>query len=284
MPRHEPTKHGTPALIADMRNDENVQASQLHAAMLAFHNEVLAALTGPDCEQYAQACQLVRWTYQYVVLNDYLPRVYDPCVVADVLANAPRVFSPAATGAELFMPLEFSVAGFRFGHSMIRPFYELNGVSGEIPINRLLDAGAERSQSNGRLRNELVVNWNFFAEGGSNVQKAGKIDPRIVQGLFELPFGNCDPVLANLARRNLLRAYLLNIPTGQACAAAMGIVPLQAADLLHGEPGEITEPLCNDRLTARTPLWCYVLKEASVCIPEARHWARWAVVSSPRHW
>ncbi len=264
VPRQAPTKHGTRALIADMRNDENVQVSQLHSAMIAFHNEIYNALAGDDCARYARARQLARWAYQYVVLNDYLPRVCDPCIVADTLANGPRFFSPAASGAALFMPLEFSVAGFRFGHSMIRPFYELNSTSGEIPINQLLEAGAEHNQDNGQLRADLVVDWDFFAEGGSDVQMARKIDPKIAQGLMALPFGNCDPILANLSRRNLLRAYLLKIPTGQACASAMGIVPLKAVDLLHGETEDMKEAMCNGRLTDRTPLWYYVLKEASV--------------------
>ncbi len=253
------------ARIADARNDENVMISQLQAAFLKLHNRVLAGVKGEsEAERYAKARQLVRWAYQVVVVYDYLHRVCDPGVWADVLYNGPRFYKPGAIGGEVFMPLEFSVAGFRFGHSMIRPFYSLNDSSGEIPVVELLEASSERNQDNGQLRPERVVDWSFFLADTGKTQFSRLMDPKVAQGLFELPFGNCDPVLAHLARRNLMRAYVLKIPTGQACAAAMGIRPLTAAQLTGGEPAELKQALTEGRFTDRTPLWYYVLKEAAV--------------------
>ena len=250
------------ARIADMRNDENVMVSQLQAAFLSLHNEVLATTSGSDAARYARARQLVRWAYQYVVVNDYLKQVCDPGIVDDILYNGPRFFTPASSGGELFMPLEFSVAGFRFGHSMIRPFYELNSGSGQIPVLDLLEAGSANNQLGGELRPDRVIDWDSFV--GGSAQRARIIDPKLARGLFELPFGDCDPVLAHLARRNLLRAYLLRIPTGQACAAAMGIVPLKGCILGEGESPQIQAALTEARFTDRTPLWYYVLKEAAI--------------------
>jgi len=253
------------ARIADMRNDENVMVSQLHAAFLQFHNKVLDAAAGAtDAERYARARQLVRWAYQYVVINDYLPRVCDPGVVADVLHNGPRFFVPAAEGGQMFMPLEFSTAGFRFGHSMIRPFYKLNGASGDLPVLELLEASSEQNQADGKLTPERVIDWNFFVGNSASTQMARLIDPKLAQGLFDLPFGHCDPILANLARRNLLRGYLLRIPSGQACAEAMGIVPLGPGDTFKDEPPAVKDALTDGRFTDRTPLWFYVLKEAAL--------------------
>ncbi len=117
------------AIIADMRNNENLNVSQLHCAFLLFHNKVAAGLPAAltKDQRYIRARQLVRWAYQYIVLNDYLPNVCDPVVVNDIAANGVRYYSP--DNDLLFMPLEFSVAAFRFGHSMIRPRYQINATT-----------------------------------------------------------------------------------------------------------------------------------------------------------
>ncbi len=80
------------AIIADMRNNENLNVSQLHCAFLLFHNKVAAGLQAVLTKErrYIRARQLVRWSYQYIVLNDYLPNVCDPVVVNDVAANGVR--------------------------------------------------------------------------------------------------------------------------------------------------------------------------------------------------
>ena len=270
--RRDKNLSGKPvARIADMRNDENVMISQLHARFLKFHNKVLnnprRQLSGTSDEfKFTRTRQLVRWAYQFVVINDYLPRVCDPAVVDDILRNGPRFFSPASSGEKLFMPLEFSAAGFRFGHSMIRPFYQLNNDADKIRIDKLLEANSDSNTNGDELLPERVIDWDLFVNSpnGDSVQKARKIDPKIAKGLFKLPFGNCDPILADLARRNLLRAYLLKIPTGQACSAAMGVVPLGANDLLQNETSEIQAALIKGKFTDRTPLWYYVLKESSL--------------------
>ena len=64
---------------------------------------------------------------------------------------------------------------------------------------------------------------------------ARRIDPLIAMDLGNLPFklpGSttlpAGPLLQQLARRNLLRGFLLSIPTGQAVAEAMDIKPLSA--------------------------------------------------------
>lgn len=109
------------AIISDMRNNENLNISQLHCAFLLFHNKIAAALPPAlsDDARYINARRLVRWAYQYAVVNDYLRNVCDPIVVEDILANGLRYYSPDYD--QNFMPLEFSTAAFRFGHSMIRP-------------------------------------------------------------------------------------------------------------------------------------------------------------------
>lgn len=248
------------AVIADARNDENVIVSQLHAAFLAFHNAIADALPGANALRFVRARQLVRWCYQYIVLNEYLPTVCDPAVVADVLANGPRFIGPSS-GRSLFMPLEFSVAGFRFAHSMIRPFYRLNSTT-TARIDELFFPGRNPALlSGGQLRSEFRVDWSQFI--GAGAQMTRKIDPRLSKGLSNLTFGGGDPVLQHLARRNLLRSFSLSIPTGQAAAKCMGLLPLSAAELTP-ENAKLKAAISDGYLSERTPLWYYVLREASV--------------------
>lgn len=285
--RVEVPREGRRALIGDGRNDENVNVSQLHAAFAALHNAVVDRLSAPKNSgipagiwKYSKARQIVRWVYQYIVVHDYLPRVCDPGVVNDVLRNGPYFFGPGTGGEELFMPLEFSVAGFRFGHSMIRPSYRIGAGSATTKIEDILGVSATRpaakdllEESGGawRLKEKNLVHWSNFIDfgGRSKPQFARKIDPLISDGLFELPFEDDALAMAmirHLAQRNLCRGYLLSIPTGQAVAAAMGVEPLTDGALYDkGKKGEpIRDALGYGRFLRRTPLWYYVLREAQV--------------------
>jgi hypothetical protein len=68
------------AIIADSRNDENLLISQFHLAMLKFHNAVVDRLRADPTnasrsaqEIFKEAQQQVRWHYQWIVLNEFLP-------------------------------------------------------------------------------------------------------------------------------------------------------------------------------------------------------------------
>lgn len=281
-------REGRTAVIGDGRNDENIAISQLHAAFAAFHNKVVDQLgsSGSGSSKYSKARQIVRWTYQYIVVHDYLMRVCDKDVVNDILRNGPYFFGPGTGGNELFMPLEFSVAGFRFGHSMIRPSYRIGASPATKTIAELLGVSTPKKPGeeakdllelhNGawRLKAENLVHWSNFVDFGNTqtAQRARKIDPLISKGLFELPFEENAIAMAmirHLAQRNLCRGYLLSIPSGQAFAAAMGVRPLRDGELYEpsadpDQPGPIQSALEHGRFLRRTPLWYYVLREAQV--------------------
>ena len=262
------------ARIADMRNDENVMISQLHAAFLIFYNAIYdtQALVGSE-RRYIRARRLASWCYQLAVVEDYLKTVCDAGVVEDVLFNGPRFVGASVGRAGTFMPLEFSVAAFRFGHSMIRPQYELNAHEPAISIADLLGTGGNLNNfpaANAgdphpdQLRLERMVDWTRFVEGPGLANRARKIDPLIANGLFDLTFEGrrFDPILRHLAKSNLIRGYNLSIPTGQAACRAFGIRPMTPVQVA-GE-GELALQLESSGMDARTPLWFYILREAAV--------------------
>ena len=118
------------ALIGDGRNDENLIVAQFHVAFLRFHNAVLewarynAGYPQDDQELFDRVRDLVRWHYQWLVVHDYLKTVTLPGIVDKVLLGGNKHYQPRY--GEDYMPLEFSVAAYRFGHTMVRGFYDYN--------------------------------------------------------------------------------------------------------------------------------------------------------------
>src|SRR3954469_10304389 len=116
------------AVIPDKRNDENLPVAQTHCAMIRFHNRVITQLgSTPPAMRFAEARRLVTEHYQWMIRHDYLPRICDPSVVDDVFTDGRKAVEPNAAASSVpTMPVEFSVAAFRLGHSMIRANYAWN--------------------------------------------------------------------------------------------------------------------------------------------------------------
>jgi len=246
--------HGT-ALIGDPRNDENVIVSQLHLLFLKFHNRVVDHLAAQPLDGdalFEEAQRLVRWHYQWVVRHDFLPTV-----VGDALT-----FERGLFGADdrPFMPVEFSGAAFRFGHTMVREDYVLNDDSGAVPPFRLARGKRAGSQHLGGFRplaQDLVIQWaRFFDVPGekNQVQMSMRLDTSLETVLKKVP-----PDGKALARLNLQRGRALGLPAGGDVAEALGVPRLTKAQL---KLGAITDADARTALEEATPLWYYVLREA----------------------
>jgi len=247
------------ALVGDPRNDVHVILSQLTLGFLRFHNAVVDHLRDqflPDSELFDEAQRLTRWHYQWMVIEDYLRPLVGPDVLDKVLVTDP------ATGArrarldffrwkqEPFMPVEFSAAAFRFGHSQVRATYQLNATLDPVHIflpsfdpNPLQHRGGFRP-----LPKTWTIDWNlFFAIDGSSPQLSRRIDTKVTGPMAQLP-PMLDRARRPLALLDLLRGKALGLPSGEAVAAAMGTAA----------------PGAGLGLTAPTPLWYYLLREAEV--------------------
>jgi hypothetical protein len=177
-----------------------------------------------------------------VVVLDFLPLTIGRGLVEAILRDGPEFYCPEEAP---FMPVEFSVAAYRFGHSQVRSIYKLNDhVTAELFD---LPSFSPKPPT-------LDIDWsNFFKIFTANPpQFSRKIDTNLASVLFDLPFfAGAPPERRSLAVLNLLRGKAFGLPSGQAVAKAMSAIPLTNA--------ELELPAGHD-----SPLWYYFLKEAEV--------------------
>jgi len=285
-------------LIGDARNDENLVVGQLHVAFLRFHNAAVDWVRANEPQRtglsdvFLRARDLTRWTYQWLVVHDFLRTVTVPDVVDFVLGNDADALYDGS-----FMPLEFSVAAYRFGHSMVRGAYDWNlnfgfpGDKSAASSFRLLFTftgnggffGAPTLPDNWPAQFERLTGFEATPPGAVKPPPprfARKIDTHLAPPLADLSnegktetADRIKRILRRLAVRNLLRGYRLAIPTGQAVARSLGIAPLRRDQLLTPEPGfplppftpsPVDDALVDGGFLEDTPLWFYVLREAEV--------------------
>ncbi|MEX0642061.1 MAG: heme peroxidase family protein [Pirellulales bacterium] len=272
------------AIIGDRRNDENLAVAQTHLAFLKFHNKVvdrLSAAGTPAASLFDEARKVVTQHYQSIVLDDLVRRLVSGDVLNDVLVNGRKFFMPGGipAGAHLCMPVEFSVAAYRLGHSMIRHSYEWNRVfrtgrsGGAASLALVFEFSALSGDLGGMdtLPSNWIVDWLLFYDfagvpgtsSDPSMNRARQLDTRLASALDSLPeFATApEPHLRSLAVRNLLRGRLIGLPTAQTLAGAMAIAPLAPAEIRQG-PHEAV--LSAHDFDERTPLWYYILKEAEV--------------------
>jgi hypothetical protein len=283
------------ALIGDPRNDENVIVSQLQGLFLRFHNRLVAENKHLPFEKVQEQ---VRHHYQYIVVNDFLPRIVRKSVLDDLKSSGSfdksklKVFTDFANP---FMPVEFSVAAYRLGHSMIRPGYRLNDTV-LLPIFPLpadettgVSPFPEGLTGFRRLISDWAIDWGRFididersygssdgnptksqlVQNFSRLQFAYRIDTALVDPLKNLPSSVVNTPPPSLALRNLLRGREFGLPSGQVVAKALGVPVLADKDIKIGQGIDNPKPglkniveLAGTIFAGNCPLWTYILAEA----------------------
>jgi hypothetical protein len=266
------------ALIGDPRNDENAIISQLQGLFLRFHNRILKDNPGIA---FADAQRLVRFHYQYVILNDFLPRVIHSSVIQQLKTGGHYDHDKLAfylPRQDAFMPVEFSVAAYRLGHSMVRPGYQLND---EVLLPIFPIENHPEGLTGFRAMNPAWgIDWGRFididvrkydgsaTEQSKRLQFAYRLDTALVNPLSMLPLSVAADPPPSLAERNLLRGWRLGLPSGQHVAHRMGVTPLADEEILIGQGVDKPDAPLPDILSVapvfkgNCPLWTYILAEA----------------------
>ena len=285
------------AIIPDPRNDQNLAVAQTHLAMIRFHNRVVDRLPNsvPRSQRFARARGIVTKHYQWMLRTDYLPRICAPGVVGDVFRNGRKAFEPDATPTEVpTMPIEFSVAAFRLGHSMVRGAHSWNKVfddgAGTLDLLFTFSSTGDDLGGEPRLLSTCIADFRRLYDFGEasrpklvvparKFNRAMRIDTSLASPLrnlppetFDSPSVPFDDPRANLAFRNLARAKMVNLATGQQMAIflkrkGVTLTRLTPAQIRHGNGGvgldELT-PAQRAALLRDTPLWFYILREAEL--------------------
>ncbi|MEM9039509.1 MAG: peroxidase family protein [Actinomycetota bacterium] len=262
------------AVMGDPRNDENMMLNGLHCAFLLAHNAALDRhrTSGRSAaDAFDQARRELRWHYQWLVVHEWLPHYVGQTMVTDIVERGRRFY----VDTKARIPVEFSTACFRFGHSMVRPSYRANftGNGGAPFVGFVFDPTISQSEtppadpddlSGGHRSPRRFIAWQtFFDFGDGNAAFNKRIDTRLSTPLFQLPLGiiasdRGEPIgPASLASRNLLRHVTFQLPSGQRLAQRMGAPVLSAADLSELEG-------FGAGLQTNTPLFFYVLREAEL--------------------
>jgi hypothetical protein len=273
------------AILGDSRNDEHVILAQFHLAVLRFHNAVIDHLRADPTHAdqsaeriFKKAQRQVRWHYQWIILHEFLPLTIGQERVDDILQNGIRFYRVDddsdgrrdRRSKDPKIPIEFSVAAYRFGHSQIRPSYRLNfGPTGGSPFFAFIFDDTQDPNDpdpidlrGGKRAPRRFVDWQtFFNFGDGNFRPNKRIDGKLSSVVMLLP-GSRRPApglpadgIQSLASRNLMRHVNFGIPSGQAIARRMGLPVLTPTQL---------DALTPFGMEKSTPLWFYILKEAEL--------------------
>jgi hypothetical protein len=283
--RDLPVQHGRVLIgdLEDTRNLDNLLLRQMHVLFLKFHNEAIRQLqTNPAMENVADALgartlferarRLVRWHYQWIIRHDYLPRILHNDVWHHQqarTAHKPRT--------DFSVPIEFSLAAFRFGHSMVRNAYRLNCRQKRVLIGELMALGQKAEP----ISDDDLVEWGTFFDGlptSGPPASASFIDTSVSCAMHGLSAGTIrlanrleaiDP--SNLPVRTLLRGARAQLPSGQEAADALvaqGKIRandrLTCSQLTSDSSNRSGEVLAENGLERNAPLFYYVLKEAEL--------------------
>jgi hypothetical protein len=281
------------ALIADPRNDQTLIILQLHVALQMFHNKLvdrMRALGVSPAGVFENARRMARWHYQWMVIHEFLPAIVGKAtadaVYKEVENKAPiinlKFYKPRNRTGRPFIPVEFAVAAYRFGHSITRPRYtvqdyvahKLDPVTGEKVVDAngqyvystvavssvpLFEAGPTENNLNGHraLPPRLKIQWSKFFNDplakplnpdGSVPRTARPVrqfDATLADPLFNMPttaLPDSNP-LSLLSSRNLLRGKKMGLPSGQQVARLMGVTPLTNAQLWQSHRIEVKIPI-----------------------------------------
>ncbi|MGA9770196.1 MAG: heme peroxidase family protein [Blastocatellia bacterium] len=272
------------AIVNDFRSDENLALAQTHVAFIKFHNSVVDRISqdsqSPKSVIFEAAREKVIQHYQWIVLQDFLPKIIEADVLKDALKNGSMHFN-VEDDETPFIPVEFSLGAFRVGHSMLIDSYEWNRVfqspadqkSGRAKfIDLLLFTGFGGLQKNTTLPSNWIIDWTRFFDftGFNGIVNNPKFNYAKRFGISLTPaLGILKNFLSHITKQefqslpvlDLIRGSRLGLPSGQHAAQALGFEPISPSEMVkYPFPKSFTD----FEFDKKTPLWYYIMREAEI--------------------
>ena len=224
------------AIIGDPRNEENLIIAQLQLAFLKFHNKVIndIKLANPSfsvSQAVLEARKIVTYHYQWLVVENFLRDLCGPYFSRLFDQTGKPLIHQAFQSIYPNIPIEFTGAAYRMGHSMVRDAYYLNSNFDVFPIFSPTLPAPLISIPDLRGFRELPANftidWSVFfpMPFHKGFQVTENLDVFVTQSLFNLPMPSVVSDTPNiLPLRNLMRGtFTYQLPSGQDLASALGI-------------------------------------------------------------
>jgi hypothetical protein len=280
-------RNGNTAIIADPRNDQTQIVLQLHVAFQMFHNKLVDLMRKngiPRSAVFESARRLARWHYQWIVTHQFLPAIVGQAlsdsVYKEVSTGAPKItlkyYKPTNPAGRSFIPVEFAVAAYRFGHSMARPRYTVRDVlmsdgtpNGSVAAVPLFPNAPGDNNMNGHrdllLLPRLKIQWSKFFNDkkfdGANwntvysARPVRQFDASLADALFDMPATALPDAntLGKLSQRNLQRGRKMGLPSGQQVARLMGVKPLTNTELSQNHRIRVHVPIVGNKVQVEAP-------------------------------
>lgn len=236
-------------------------------------------------KRFYEVRKKVKQHYHWIIVNDFLPKIVGKKIVENILNidKEKHNFKYYCINEKSYIPDEFSVAAFRFGHSMVRERYKFSPF---VRDSALFEIKKTFNRPNGLLQWDFFFfEPNTFSEGNNSF----KINPFLDKHMLgELPeTGN-----QNIAYRNLERSRKKKLISGQDLAGKMKDNEIQIEKILDYDYAKSKSPAVIDELEEQfikklskygdkygsisqirelfvdfcnnSPLWFYILLEAAV--------------------
>ena len=116
------------------------------------------------------------------------------------------------------MPHEFAI-GFRFGHSQLRPAYQLNSGAPVLLFNNRRVGLQDDLRGSRELSAGHVIDWDvFYPVKPADEHLSLLIDGRVTPPVFDLPetaIPDDIKFIGNLPHRNLIRSRQIGVVSGE---------------------------------------------------------------------
>jgi len=177
-------------LVADDRTVDNIILRQITAVFVHLHNcavEQWRTSFEKDLPGLFERARLqTTWQYQWLICEDFLGQILDYSTYKNVF----RQHRPLIKWDRFSIPVEFSTAAMRFGHSAVREQYTLSQGN-----DKNLRAIFDPELHGKALPADYEIDWGFFFQGASSVVTPlpvnalvmRPIDARISESLHHIP-------------------------------------------------------------------------------------------------